>query len=160
MDCLNLTTISTVRKLLTHRLAESTQKTYERLMAHFNGFCSANSLLALPALTDAILHYLAHLYNSHLFAPTAQLHLASVASTHLEAGFCNPTSATLIRHAMLGYKRLRGRRLDHRLPIILHLTRRIKNEIARRCVSKQNRAAYWCAYALVLFRTTSRRVVF
>lgn len=85
----------------------STKRNYVNAWERFDEFCDRVGARALPASPEAVVRYMASLFDKGTCAPdTVGSYLAAIRAVHRVAGLPSPTDDPLVADARVGYRRL------------------------------------------------------
>jgi site-specific recombinase XerD len=126
--------------------AEATRRAYRSDWRHYENWCIAHGLVALPATPATVGVYLAAHENDFAVA-TLTRRLSSIATAHRMAGHPMDTRHPAIRDVMRGLRRAKGRAQQHAEALTTPLLRRAVETCADRLIDLRDRALILIGFA-------------
>jgi integrase len=99
--------------------APSTRRAYGSDLAAFAEFCRRNTVPSLPASTETVAAFLAHLVQGRRKASTIARALTAIAAYHVASGFPSPRADALVRDTLRGIRRRLGTAPARKAPLVL-----------------------------------------
>jgi integrase len=132
--------------------AEATRKAYRTDWAHFEGWCLAQGLMPLPAVSGTVGLYLAA-HADALSVATLTRRLSSIATAHRLAGYSLDTKHAAIRDVMQGLRREKGTAQRHAEALTVPLLRRVLATCGDRLIDVRDRALLLIGFGAALRRS-------
>jgi integrase family protein with SAM-like domain len=96
--------------------SESTRRAYRSDWRHFEQWCAARSVDAMPAEVGTVAAYLAHLADTGLKASTITRRVAAISYAHRLTSAAPPTSAEPVKAVLKGIRRRIGVAVERKAP--------------------------------------------
>ncbi|MXQ10944.1 site-specific integrase [Microvirga makkahensis] len=132
--------------------AEATRKAYRADWQHFEGWCRAQGLTALPAAPATVGLYVAA-YADRLAVATLTRRLSSIAVAHRLTGHSLDTKHAAIRDVMRGLRREKGTAQRHAEALTVPLIRRVIDTCGSRLIDIRDKALLLVGFAAALRRS-------
>ena len=124
----------TLRTLIDNSIAKSTMTKYKSSWSRWTEYATKHNMPVLPASSDDVSLFLAHLAQSGLKSVCASAS-AAIAWFHTSSGFPSPSSTPLVKTVLSGAKRCFSTPVRRMEPISLSL---LKNLVAGICLNLSN----------------------
>lgn len=142
-----------VQSLVEASLADNTHRTYGSAVRLFRIWCNDNNCKALPATAEMVAEYIASLIATGKRGSSARIHACAIAHLHKSNGYGNPTDNYLVRAVLRGAMRLRGSRIDQKLPVVAAEFKNILQHIPDTLKGRRDRAMLALCFAGALRRS-------
>lgn len=106
------------RDFIAHARSPRTVAQYKSQWTLFVRWCEQHGLACLPAAPETLALYVTHLSERGLAMSTLELALAAIAEAHKIRNHASPRKAAVVREALKGIRRLRGRPARGREPLL------------------------------------------
>lgn len=142
-----------VQSLVEASLADNTHRTYGSAIRLFRSWCSDNRCDALPATAEVVAEYIASLIAAGKRGSSAKIHACAIAYLHKSNGHDSPTENYLVKAVLRGSMRLRGSRIDQKLPVLAAEFKDLLQQIPDTLRGRRDRAMLVLCFAGALRRS-------
>lgn len=136
-----------VQDYITHAKAANTRRSYSRSWRHFNAWCEAHQVAALPATAEAVANYLVDLADRGYKTSTIQTRITAISRAHHLHGAPSPTKDALVVETWKGIRNTLGTAPTQKRPLLTQDIRAIMEELPDTVAGARDRAILLLGFA-------------